>query len=164
MISSELPEVIGICDRVLVMREGHIEGEVGGPQRHADHPGEHHGARDRRGGLSGGKAGRRGGDTWQRPIRPQPRGGAGQGVGAAACRCAAMIQALGMLPVLISGLHRLPAVCPTDRFFTPQNISIVTQQASINTVLAAGMTFVILTGGIDLSVGSMLAAVGHGRR
>ena len=32
------------------------------------------------------------------------------------------------------------------------------QQASINTVLAAGMTFVILTGGIDLSVGSILAA------
>jgi ribose transport system ATP-binding protein len=31
VISSELPEIIGICDRVLVMREGHIEGEVGGP-------------------------------------------------------------------------------------------------------------------------------------
>ena len=31
VISSELPEVIGICDRVLVMREGRIEGEVGGP-------------------------------------------------------------------------------------------------------------------------------------
>jgi ribose transport system ATP-binding protein len=30
VISSEMPEVIGICDRVLVMREGHIEGEVGG--------------------------------------------------------------------------------------------------------------------------------------
>ncbi len=30
VISSELPEVIGICDRVLVMREGHIQGEVGG--------------------------------------------------------------------------------------------------------------------------------------
>ena len=30
VISSELPEVIGICDRVVVMREGHIMGEVGG--------------------------------------------------------------------------------------------------------------------------------------
>ncbi|WP_247871945.1 sugar ABC transporter ATP-binding protein [Azospirillum sp. TSO35-2] len=30
VISSELPELIGICDRVLVMREGHITGEVGG--------------------------------------------------------------------------------------------------------------------------------------
>jgi len=31
VISSELPEIIGTCDRVLVMREGHIEGSVGGP-------------------------------------------------------------------------------------------------------------------------------------
>jgi ribose transport system ATP-binding protein len=30
VISSELPEIMGICDRILVMREGHIEGEVGG--------------------------------------------------------------------------------------------------------------------------------------
>ena len=29
-ISSELPEIVGICDRVLVMREGEIAGEVGG--------------------------------------------------------------------------------------------------------------------------------------
>ncbi len=31
VISSELPEIIGICDRVLVMREGRIAGQVGGP-------------------------------------------------------------------------------------------------------------------------------------
>ncbi|WP_236025311.1 sugar ABC transporter ATP-binding protein [Arenibaculum pallidiluteum] len=30
VISSELPEIVGICDRVLVMREGRIVGEVGG--------------------------------------------------------------------------------------------------------------------------------------
>jgi ribose transport system ATP-binding protein len=30
VISSELPEIIGICDRVLVMREGRIAGELGG--------------------------------------------------------------------------------------------------------------------------------------
>ncbi len=30
VISSEMPEVVGIADRVLVMREGHIVGEVGG--------------------------------------------------------------------------------------------------------------------------------------
>jgi ribose transport system ATP-binding protein len=30
VISSELPEIVGICDRVLVMREGRLEGEVGG--------------------------------------------------------------------------------------------------------------------------------------
>lgn len=30
VISSELAEVVGICDRVIVMREGHLVGEVGG--------------------------------------------------------------------------------------------------------------------------------------
>ncbi len=62
-----------------------------------------------------------------------------------------------MLPVLVIlaiAFHYLAG----GRFFTAQNMSIVAQQASINTVLAAGMTFVILTGGIDLSVGSILAA------
>jgi ribose transport system permease protein len=66
------------------------------------------------------------------------------------------IQILGMLPVLLLlciAFHFLSDY----RFFSLQNISIVMQQASINTVLAAGMTIVILTGGIDLSVGSILA-------
>jgi len=31
VISSELPEIVGVCDRVLVMREGRIAGAVGGP-------------------------------------------------------------------------------------------------------------------------------------
>jgi len=43
-------------------------------------------------------------------------------------------------------------------FLHRPDLGIVLQQAAVNTVLAAGMTFVILTGGIDLSVGSILAA------
>ena len=42
-------------------------------------------------------------------------------------------------------------------FATPENFLKIFVQISINTVLAAGMTFVILVGGIDLSVGSVLA-------
>ncbi len=30
VVSSEMPELIGICDRIMVMREGHIAGEVSG--------------------------------------------------------------------------------------------------------------------------------------
>ncbi len=82
----------------------------------------------------------------------------------------AALQAMGMLPVLIllailfqilSGYVQsgsLASAWAEGRFLSWQNLSIVAQQASINTVLAAGMTFVILTGGIDLSVGSILAA------
>lgn len=42
-------------------------------------------------------------------------------------------------------------------FATPENFLKILVQIAINTVLAAGMTFVILLGGIDLSVGSVLA-------
>jgi ribose transport system permease protein len=42
-------------------------------------------------------------------------------------------------------------------FLTVNNLLNVLRQVSINALIAFGMTFVILTGGIDLSVGSMLA-------
>jgi ribose transport system permease protein len=65
-----------------------------------------------------------------------------------------LIQLAGMLPVLIL-ICVLFAVL-TPNFLTENNIINVVRQASINIVLAAGMTFVILTGGIDLAVGSVL--------
>lgn len=46
------------------------------------------------------------------------------------------------------------------RFLTVPNLLNVLRQISINSVIAIGMTFVILTGGIDLSVGSVLAFTG----
>lgn len=45
-------------------------------------------------------------------------------------------------------------------FFNVGNITNVVRQASIVGVVAVGMTFVILTGGIDLSVGAILAVSG----
>ena len=68
----------------------------------------------------------------------------------------ATLQAVGMLPVLV--LICIGFQLMNARFAPVGHASIVAQQASINVVLAAGMTFVILTGGIDLSVGSILAA------
>ena len=45
------------------------------------------------------------------------------------------------------------------RFLTPTNLLNVIRQVSIFGILAIGQTFVILTAGIDLSVGSILALV-----
>ncbi len=45
-------------------------------------------------------------------------------------------------------------------FLTLSNLLNIARQVSINAVIAAGMTFVILTGGIDLSVSSVLAFSG----
>ncbi|MFV0359372.1 ABC transporter permease subunit [Tropicimonas sp.] len=75
-------------------------------------------------------------------------------------RVKAQLFALGMLPVLI--LLAIGFELLTGKFITANNLSIIMQQASINIVLASGMTFVILTGGIDLSVGSILAAAAMG--
>lgn len=48
----------------------------------------------------------------------------------------------------------------SEFFFTPENILNVTLQTSITAIIAVGMTFVILTGGIDLSVGALVALTG----
>ena len=45
-------------------------------------------------------------------------------------------------------------------FFTTTNLINVIRQTSIYGIMAVGMTFIILTGGIDLSIGSILAIAG----
>jgi ribose/xylose/arabinose/galactoside ABC-type transport system permease subunit len=48
----------------------------------------------------------------------------------------------------------------TPNFFGIQNMVIVLRQISINGILAVGVTFVIIAGGIDLSLGSVIALTG----
>ena len=48
----------------------------------------------------------------------------------------------------------------TPHFLTVSNLLNIAQQTSINAIVAVGMTFVILSGGIDLSVGSIVALSG----
>jgi ribose/xylose/arabinose/galactoside ABC-type transport system permease subunit/ABC-type sugar transport system substrate-binding protein len=48
----------------------------------------------------------------------------------------------------------------SPHFLSTDNLLNVSQQSAINAVLGIGLTFVIISGGIDLSVGSMLALAG----
>ena len=48
----------------------------------------------------------------------------------------------------------------SPEFLTAGNLTILIKHVAINAVLAVGMTFVILTGGIDLSVGSIAGVTG----
>jgi ribose transport system permease protein len=66
-----------------------------------------------------------------------------------------VLQRMG--PLLGLGLIVIVLSIISDDFFTISNIFNVLRQVSINALIAFGMTFVILTGGIDLSVGSILA-------
>ncbi|MCR9089087.1 MAG: ABC transporter permease [Rhodobacteraceae bacterium] len=67
-------------------------------------------------------------------------------------------QKYGILAALV--LVCLALTVANEFFLTPRNIVNVLRQASINGILAIGMTFVILTRGIDLSVGSVVALAG----
>lgn len=64
----------------------------------------------------------------------------------------------GVLFGFVALLVFLLATTPTFRDVT--TLRNLLQQVSINTILAVGMTFVIITAGIDLSVGSILGLVG----
>lgn len=61
----------------------------------------------------------------------------------------------GIFAILLLMIVFMCIVSPTFR--TPGNVISILQQVSVNGVLALGMVFVITAGGIDLSIGSMLA-------
>ena len=61
---------------------------------------------------------------------------------------------IALLAAIMLGVSRYEA------FLTTENISNVLRQNSMMGFVALGMTFVILTGGIDLSVGALLAVAG----
>lgn len=65
---------------------------------------------------------------------------------------------LGLAAALALTCAAFAATAP--HFFTADNLLNVSLQASITAIIAAGMTFVILTAGIDLSVGSVVALSG----
>src|SRR5215831_9228613 len=60
--------------------------------------------------------------------------------------------ALSILCLIISLL--------SDKFLTATNLWNVMRQISVNICISVGMTLVVLTAGIDLSVGSVLALCG----
>jgi len=69
-----------------------------------------------------------------------------------------LVHRFGIVAVLliISGL----LAATTDSFATAANLTNVARQVSINGILAVGVTFVLLTGGVDLSLGSVVALSG----
>ena len=77
---------------------------------------------------------------------------------AARARAASLLQRQGALVALV--LLFVFAAFRYENFLTQENLLNVLRQNSMVGLLALGMTFVILTGGIDLSVGSLLAVAG----
>ena len=59
---------------------------------------------------------------------------------------------LGVLLVIVAFF----SVAAGDRFLSTSNFSLISQNVAVWAVLGVGMTFVIITSGIDLSIGSVL--------
>ena len=76
----------------------------------------------------------------------------------------ARLRAIGLqesaLAIVVVLLFVVGAIARPDTFPTIANVRNMLTQASVVGVLAIGMTFVIATAGIDLSVGSIVAAAG----
>src|SRR3954470_8026586 len=73
-------------------------------------------------------------------------------------KLASFVQRQGALIALI--LVSILATIRYENFLTEENLTNVLRQNSMLGLVALGMTFVILTGGIDLSVGSLVAVAG----
>jgi ribose transport system permease protein len=66
----------------------------------------------------------------------------------------------GQVPLITLLALCLVTALLTDRFLSPLNLTNILVQSSIMAVIAIGMTFVIIGGGFDLSVGSTVALAG----
>ena len=78
---------------------------------------------------------------------------------AAGKRRAALLRTIGLVAGLAVLLTILNAATHGD-FLRPGNMINVLRQIAVNAILATGQTFVIITAGIDLSVGSLIALTG----
>ncbi|MGB8947256.1 MAG: ABC transporter permease, partial [Streptomyces sp.] len=63
---------------------------------------------------------------------------------------------LGVLAVLVL----IGGITQPDSFLDTDNVQLILTQASVIGVVTVGMTFVIISGGIDLSVGAIVALAG----
>lgn len=128
MISSDLVEVLKMSDRVVVMREGRINGIVENDGMLTQEEtmkmelAEEENMKDKRVNIS----------DWIIYI--------------------GMICIFVVFTIICSALGK--------QFLTLNNVMNIINQASINAVVAIGASLVILTGGIDLSVGSVVGFVG----
>jgi len=138
LISSELPEVMQMSDRVLVLAEGRLVGEF-----------------DPR------KAGE---DTLVTAALPKSVKRTGL-LGKERPQRGSMLEAFSRFRefgifAALTIIFLLMAMARPNEFASMKNFLDVLTDASIVAVGATGMTLVIITGGIDISVGRMLGLVG----
>lgn len=139
MISSDLPELLGMAGRVLVVRGGRITGEFAAED--ADQERVMAAATGQR--VAGGSAG---------APAASALAAQWQSAGADALRGILRLRELSLFGVMVClGLAML-ALQP--RFLAPDNLQDIVRDAGILAILAVGQALVLITRNLDLSVGS----------
>jgi ABC-type sugar transport system ATPase subunit/ribose/xylose/arabinose/galactoside ABC-type transport system permease subunit len=146
MISSEMPEILGMSDRILVMHEGRMAGILDRKDATQEKIMAY-----ATGQTVEGSASRHESDDSTRIFQ---RPGGGRTLVAAGIRG----QELGILLVLIAMIVIFSLL--NNRFLTPVNLTNIMLNFSWTAIAAFGATMVIITGGIDLSAGSVMGLGG----
>ena len=143
LVSSELPELTLLSDRILVLREGRPTALLAREQFSHETIFEY--------ASPGGAVQPAFGETGDSQMKGMPHNRSGN----FCCRrnSSGDWRFLYLVGIVSSPVNRKGL----NIFLEPGNQSDVLRQVSNNGIIAVGMTLVILTGGIDLSVGSMMA-------
>jgi ABC-type sugar transport system ATPase subunit/ribose/xylose/arabinose/galactoside ABC-type transport system permease subunit len=138
LCSSEMSEILTQCHRVVVFREGRVAAEL----THAEATEEKVLAAAAPTAGTGDRAKTGGGGP---PGRPRGR------------RLARFTGLFGLAAVLLLSIVFSPVRGGRPVFLDIGNLTDILRQVAEKGILAVGMTAVVITGGIDLSVGSVLA-------
>jgi erythritol transport system permease protein len=69
----------------------------------------------------------------------------------------AWFNTLGRFFALLAVFVFFAVLVPDGKFYSPRNLENITRQSAVYAIAAIGMTLVIIAGGIDLSIGSIIA-------
>lgn len=163
LISSDMPELLAMSDRVLVMRDGELVAELKHNEATQERvlsfavgvaTGGEVTSQHAASGAAGGSMAHSDIGALSAPIR----------IGASLWRTIASLllrlSSLGkreqMLLLFLIAVSVATAIKRPD-FLSPSNMSDILTNYAYSMLVAIGMTFVIISGGIDLSVGALLA-------
>jgi ribose/xylose/arabinose/galactoside ABC-type transport system permease subunit/ABC-type Mn2+/Zn2+ transport system ATPase subunit len=149
MISSELPEILGMSDRILVMRDGRVSGELEAGQATEETI------------LSLATSGEDGGPApSERPdedqARPAPVGREAL-TRTTRTTASAMAESWNVIVIFAALLALLIfSFAASEPFRSSYNLTNIFRQGMALGLVSIGQTLVMLAGGIDLSVGSVI--------
>ncbi|MFO1035876.1 MAG: ATP-binding cassette domain-containing protein [Geminicoccaceae bacterium] len=139
VISSELPELLGLCDRIIVLREGRITADI--PASEATQERLLYAMTD-----AAGSDGARPSAHLQIPGEPTTPVGW--------VRRLAVRRELGLLLAMLAVI--LPVAVINPRMLSSANLTALAMDAGLLMIVAGGQMLVILTRNIDLSVASVI--------